>query len=215
MKVHVTKFLLSLFIAFIVCKPLLAAEQKSFDFYVLSLSWSPEFCDSHPRERQCGRGYGLVLHGVWPQYQSGYPQSCRKTRMPARLAREFADLYPSEKLVFHEWKKHGTCSELTPRAYLQFSQKLKQGFIEPTALKNLTKPLRTTATQLKQQIVSTNPYLNSEAIAFSCAGSGRFLQEIYVCLDKSGTGPVECSTELQRRSRRSCGQADFLIRNVR
>ncbi|MEQ1530618.1 MAG: ribonuclease [Methylococcales bacterium] len=208
-------FLLGLIVAGAISPPLLAAQQKPFDFYVLSLSWSPEFCQNHPKERQCGRGYGVVLHGVWPQFKVGYPESCSGAKMPAKIVREFAGLYPNEKLAFHEWQKHGTCSGLAPRDYMQFSQQLKQGFTEPAALKNLSKPLRISAAQLNQEIVNANPVLNNQAVSFSCTGGGRFLQEIYLCLDKSGTQPVACGTDMQQRSRRSCGQKDFLIRNIR
>jgi ribonuclease T2 len=192
----------------------MAKDQKPFDFYVMSLSWSPEFCQSHPREQQCTRQYGVVLHGVWPQYQSGYPQSCSRESMPGKLVHEFAGLYPNDGLAFHEWKRHGTCSGLSPQDYLQFSQQVKQNFIEPNELKSLTKPLRVTSEQLSQKIIAANPKLNNQSLSYTCTGRGRFLQEIHVCLDKTGNA-LACSDEIQRKSRRSCGQADFLIRNVR
>ncbi|NJL42628.1 MAG: hypothetical protein HC935_03095 [Pseudanabaena sp. SU_2_4] len=43
-----------------------------FDYYVLSLSWSPEYCasTSNPDPNQCSqRRYSLVVHGLWPQYE--------------------------------------------------------------------------------------------------------------------------------------------------
>ena len=53
-------------------------QSGEFDFYVLSLSWSPTFCLTHPGNEQCsGKGYGFVLHGLWPQYaRGGWPASC-------------------------------------------------------------------------------------------------------------------------------------------
>ena len=55
-----------------------------FDFYVLSLSWSPSFC-AGAAERgvgtgnvQCGpRPYSFVVHGLWPQYDNGFPEYCQ------------------------------------------------------------------------------------------------------------------------------------------
>src|SRR5215212_5317363 len=47
-----------------------------FDFYVLSLSWSPSFCDAasergnsgRNQQAQCGgRPFSFVVHGLWPQ----------------------------------------------------------------------------------------------------------------------------------------------------
>lgn len=209
------KHFLSLVLLLLTSKALLAGQQREFDFYVLSLSWSPEYCEAHPAERQCGRGYGLVLHGLWPQYQTGYPEFCSREPMKPKWVKEFSGLYPNEGLAFHEWKRHGSCSGLSPRDYLQFSQQLKQSFVEPGALKNLSKPLRITASQLNQEIVAANPGLSAQSISFSCTGAGRFLQEIYLCFDKTGDKGVACSADMQKRSRRSCGQADFLVRNVR
>ncbi len=55
-----------------------------FDFYVLSLSWSPSFCEeasergnSGRSEAQCGgRPFSSVVHGLWPQYEHGFPEYC-------------------------------------------------------------------------------------------------------------------------------------------
>ncbi len=194
---------------------LMARETAPFDFYVLSLSWSPEYCVIRPEDRQCGRGYGFVLHGLWPQYEKGWPQNCGAEKLSKPLLQQYPALYPSEKLAFHEWSKHGTCSGLAPEAYLQLSQQLKQSFKTPVELDHLIQPLRINARQLSQSIVAANPHLNIEALAFLCTGGGRFLQEIHVCYDKQGVTPISCSSEMQRQSLKSCGQKDFLIRNVR
>ena len=51
-----------------------------FDYYVLSLSWSPSFCETatgNARRQQCGaRPFSFVVHGLWPQYERGFPESC-------------------------------------------------------------------------------------------------------------------------------------------
>ncbi|NUR13135.1 MAG: ribonuclease T, partial [Bradyrhizobium sp.] len=50
-----------------------------FDFYVLSLSWSPSFCEEAAErggrsQIQCsGRPYAFVVHGLWPQDENGFP----------------------------------------------------------------------------------------------------------------------------------------------
>jgi ribonuclease T2 len=204
----------SLLILATLCVPVQAA-QKPFDYYVLSLSWSPEFCSAHPKDSQCTRHYGLVLHGLWPQYNKGYPQSCSNEWIEKSLIGKFPDLYPSEKLAIHEWQKHGTCSGLAPVDYLKLSQKLKKSVLTPNVLQNLSKPLRVTSSQLNTLIRSSNPKLKADAIVFACADGGRFLQEIYVCFDKKGGVSIACGVDIQRRSRLSCGRSDFLIRNVR
>lgn len=188
---------------------------SSFDFYVLSLSWSPEFCNIKPEERQCGRGYGLVLHGLWPQFERGYPQSCSKERVSNAVLRDYADIFPDKKLAIHEWKKHGTCSDLSPEAYYKLSGQLKNSFVVPPEMRDLTQPLRVSSAQLNAKILAANPGLTADALAFSCTGSGRFLQEIYICYDREGQSSRACSAEMQRRSKKSCAQDSFLIRNIR
>lgn len=192
-----------------------AVATPPFDFYVLSLSWSPEFCNVKPENRQCGRGYGFVLHGLWPQFTKGYPESCNSQFLEAPVLRSFSGLFPDDKLAIHEWKKHGTCSGLSPKNYLQLSQTLKNQFVTPAALLELSSPLRINSQELQTQVVAANPKLTPAAILFSCADSGRFLQEIYLCYDAQGQNATACSAEMQRRSQKSCGQGSFLIRNLR
>ncbi|CAB3778800.1 Ribonuclease [Paraburkholderia ultramafica] len=41
-----------------------------FDYYVLSLSWSPDYCSGNAQDtQQCGptKRFGFVPHGLWPQ----------------------------------------------------------------------------------------------------------------------------------------------------
>src|SRR4051794_4946701 len=115
-----------------------AAQQKpqgepgKFDFYVLSLSWSPSYCDSVQEraaerrgearpDQQCegGRPYAFVVHGLWPQYERGFPSWCQvpAPRIPRTLVDGMLDLMPSPRLVFHEWDRHGTCSGLSAQNF--------------------------------------------------------------------------------------------------
>lgn len=188
---------------------------KPFDYYLLSLSWSPEFCNTYPKDAQCSRHYGLVLHGLWPQYNQGYPQSCSTQPISISLIRRyFNNLYPTESLAIHEWHKHGTCSGLSPRNYLLLSQKLKKTMTTPKILQHLTQPLRVTPTQLKRLVQKTNPMFNATSIALSCSNDRRFLKEIYLCFNKKNQLPVVCGRDVQQRSQKSCAQTGFLIRNI-
>lgn len=86
-----------------------------FDYYLLTLSWSPTFCLTHKDDVQCsGKGYGFVLHGLWPQYaKGGWPESCPPlTTLSAAESSKGLTLFPTKKLLDHEWSKHGTCSGL-------------------------------------------------------------------------------------------------------
>jgi len=187
-----------------------------FDFYVMSLSWSPDYCAGNDDPQQCGVGkkLGFVLHGLWPQYNRGYPADCSNVKLPKSVQAQFPNLYPSTSLYTHEWEKHGTCSGLTPEEYLTLEKMLKESIAIPKAYRSPAKAFRTTTDQLKADLVSANSAVRAEALAVQCSGSGRFLKELYVCFSRDGQ-PVACSQEIQNDAANSCQQADFLVRNVK
>ena len=92
-------------------------EPGDFDFYVLAMSWSPAYCPLEGEaegSEQCDGDYGFVAHGLWPQYERGYPEYCEEVELPPRdLVDEFADIMPDGGLVRHEWRKHGSCTGLS------------------------------------------------------------------------------------------------------
>lgn len=187
-----------------------------FDYYAMALSWSPEHCAIKPGDReQCARKLGFVLHGLWPQYQRGYPASCTRERLDADMEQQFAGLYPSRFLYRHEWEKHGTCSGLSQEAFHQLASDLRQKVKIPASYQSPEEPLRKNSFQLKADLASANEWLAPDNITVACADGGRFLREIYICINKQGTDAVPCSDEMQKRERRSCGQPDFLLRSVR
>jgi ribonuclease T2 len=195
-----------------------ANSASKFDFYMLSLSWSPDYCATNdsPDPQQCsiGKKLGFVLHGLWPQYNQGYPSDCSNVKLPASVKANYANLYPSQSLFDHEWEKHGTCSGLTPDQYLALSKRLKESVAIPSAYRTPEQPVRVTTTQFKKEFIAANPDLNDQMLAVDCSGSGRFLQEMYVCFSIEGK-PTACSREIHNTASRSCQNADFLLRNVR
>ena len=91
-----------------------------FDYYVLALSWTPSWCALEGDERnspQCdpGQGYGFTLHGLWPQYEEGWPSFCPTSERPATRGETGAmvDIMGSSGLAWHQWRKHGTCTGLS------------------------------------------------------------------------------------------------------
>ena len=70
--------------------PASADQSGKFDFYVLALSWSPTYCLNEGRGRndrtQCGgdKAHGFIVHGLWPQFDNGYPEYC-PTRLSDRV----------------------------------------------------------------------------------------------------------------------------------
>lgn len=186
-----------------------------FDFFVLALSYSPDYCAangaSDPQQCALGKKLGFVLHGLWPQYNRGYPSNCSTQSMPQRVKDAFPGLYPSTTLYGHEWSKHGTCSGLSPTAYLTLTQQLKQSVRIPADYRSPAQAIRVTAAAFKRAFAQVNAALSAEDIAVHCSGSGRFLQEMYVCFARDGQ-PTACSAELQRDAAKSCGNPDFVLR---
>ena len=166
--------------------------------------------------QQCslGRKLGFVLHGLWPQFNVGYPSNCSNAKLPAAVKAQFPDLYPSAALYDHEWEKHGTCTGLSPEQYLALSKQLKDGVVLPTIYRRPEQPFRTTTAQLKKDFLAANPGFTDQTLAVFCSGSGRYLQELYVCFLPDGR-PTACSSEIRNDAAKSCRAADFLVRSVR
>src|SRR5437868_4628279 len=126
-------------------------QPGQFDFYVLSLSWSPSFCDAAAERApdaapppECGaRPYSFVVHGLWPQYAKGFPEFCQlpAPRLDRSVVSSMLDLMPAPRLVFHEWDRHGTCSGLSPHAYFETVRKARAVVTIPDSYMGLTRTL--------------------------------------------------------------------------
>jgi ribonuclease T2 len=177
--------------------PKAVTQPGNFDYYVMALSWSPSYCASLPRDGydpQCnprsGRKYSFVLHGVWPQFTKGWPQDCPtadKGFVPASVADRMLDIMPSKKLVFHEYRKHGTCSGLGIDGYFAFSRKAYEGVKIPDRLQNVTDARMFMSTgEMIKEFTAANPTLKPDMIAIECGGPGNRLKEVRICMDKAG-----------------------------
>ena len=110
---------------------------QNFDYYLLNLSWSPEFCHSHPNATECAQHSAFVLHGLWPQNDNGtYPQNCSPEPGPRDPA-AFSDIYPDPGLLVHEWRTHGTCSGLSPDAFFTLARSAFHSVAIPPTLSTL------------------------------------------------------------------------------
>jgi ribonuclease T2 len=187
-----------------------------FDYYALALSWSPSYCATHRDPNQCdsGRKLGFVLHGLWPQYEKGYPASCSTEQLSAADKAKYGPMFPSPKLIGHEWPKHGTCSGLTAPAYFELTAKLKARVAIPAQFQQPAQPVRISTAGFIQAFRSANPSLEGDSVLPFCSGAGRFLQEIHACFEKAG-GSRSCGAAEIKRSAKSCGQETFLVQSVR
>ena len=162
-----------------------------FDFYVLALSWSPSFCqDTEERGRdggqQCStaRPYSFVVHGLWPQYERGFPQRCEvpAPRLNRELMTSMLDLMPAPRLVYHEWDTHGTCSGLGANGYFDLIRKARETVKIPDTYSSPEKALSVTPDEVEEAFVKANPGLSRSAIAVTCNSTR--LSEVRVCLSK-------------------------------
>ena len=153
----------------------------AFDFYLLTLSWSPEYCYTHPTDVQCGPKPYFVLHGLWPENSDGsYPENCSNAAGPANPS-QYSDIYPDAGLLQHEWKTHGTCSGLAPDAYFQLERKAFQAIKTPQQLK-VTKQISLTPGQILTDEAQANPGIPTADMALTCANN--FLTAVQVCMTK-------------------------------
>jgi ribonuclease T2 len=160
-----------------------------FDFYVLSLSWSPGFCRTPAGARaggQCnpGAGLGFVVHGLWPQYEHGYPQDCPfGAQTPSRIALQgAAGLYPSEGLARYEWRKHGVCAGKSPTDYFADVRRAHDAIVIPPPFQNAAADQNWTAVDIERAFIAANRRLRPGMLGVACARGA--LQEIRICFSK-------------------------------
>ena len=200
--VTISRFLISLaalVFAFVLASAGLASAQDQrqnapgeFDFYVLSLSWSPSFCEaasergnSGRSQIQCaGRPFSFVVHGLWPQYERGFPEYCQRPspRLARNIMNSMLDLMPAPGLIFSEWDKHGTCSGLGERGYFETIRKARAAVKIPEEFLQLSEPKTIAPNDLEAAFIKANPGLSSAAIAVTCNRTR--LSEVRVCLAK-------------------------------
>jgi ribonuclease T2 len=188
-----------------------------FDYYTVAMSWSPSYCATNRDTFQCNkqRKLGFVLHGLWPQYVKGYPESClTKDKLTPTIRKTYAAIYPSPKLVDHQWRKHGSCSGLDPVAYFTLSNQMRNAIMIPKVYNQPESPVRASPGELVQAFRAANPTMPRDAILPVCSNGGRILREVQACFDKSGAFRT-CSEGQIKKSFNSCRQESFLLPNLR
>lgn len=184
--------------------PGLAQNRASgdFDYYVLSLSWSPNWCAYEGDARnsdQCDarHDHGWILHGLWPQYHRGFPSFCNTfERAPTRrMTAEMADIMGTSGLAWHQWKKHGVCSGLSARAYYDLSRMAYGRVIRPPVFRQLDREVRVPASVVEEAFLKVNPDMEPDGITITCRAG--FIQEARICLSRN-LNPVPCGQDVVR-----------------
>lgn len=168
-----------------------------YDYYLLSLSWAPAYCDTEPGRRdqqQCGPGvgYGFVVHGLWPQYAEGqWPQCCQAVApvKPSAAVEEVSRVMIGSRLRQHEWDKHGSC--VTSRQDEYFG-KINQAVAAFGLAPGVTPP---GAGRLRVSDLKRNWPVPARAVTVRCRGER--LQEVRLCLDKA-LSAIPCPAAVAR-----------------
>ncbi|TNJ43009.1 ribonuclease T2 [Phaeobacter sp. B1627] len=185
--------------------PLARAEGEragQFDYYVLALSWSPNWCALEGDAKgspQCdsAEDHGWTLHGLWPQFHRGWPSYCRTTEAAPtrRQTGEMTDIMGTSGLAWHQWKKHGTCSGLSARGYFDLSRTAYEQVTRPAIFRRLDKPVRLPASVVEEAFLKDNPQLSKDSLTITCRDG--FIQEARICLSRALT-PVPCGRDVIR-----------------
>jgi ribonuclease T2 len=178
-----------------------SAAAGDFDYYLLSLSWSPAYCLESPGAAQCNgpRRYGFIVHGLWPQGDPVSPEHCDVHRaVPEAVVDSLADIMPARDLVYHEWSAHGTCSGLEPSQYFELLRRARSRIVVPD---ELIKPLATVSRpvdELRAAFLRVNPRFPPGSVIITCSGQDSpRLREVRVCLDRA-LSPRDCGDSALR-----------------
>ncbi|WP_415183341.1 ribonuclease T2 family protein [Phaeovulum sp.] len=201
----------------LLASPLSAEGEKAgkFDYYVLSLGWSPTWCSTtgdarkddqcHPRH-----DFGFTLHGLWPQYERGWPSYCHTPhRDPTRRQSDaMKDIMGSGGLAWYQWKKHGRCAGIPAADYFATSRQAYDSIVIPDVFRTLHKDVKLPAAIVEEAFLEANPSLAPDMITITCDQG--MIQEARICLTKDLT-PRPCAPDLQR----DCKMTGALMEAIR
>ncbi|WP_210529386.1 ribonuclease T2 family protein [Rubellimicrobium arenae] len=178
---------------------------QGFDYYVLSLSWSPNWCaleGAAEGSPQCDpdADFGWVLHGLWPQFEEGWPQYCDSGH-PDPSRREtaaMADIMGTGDLARHEWRKHGSCSGLSPEGYFALAREAYEAVAIPDVFARLPRAVELPASVVEEAFLRADPGLARDEVTVTCR-EGR-IQEVRLCLTRD-LEPRRCGADAIRDCR--------------
>lgn len=171
-----------------------------FDYWVLSLSWSPNWCALEGRARgseQCEEDFGWVVHGLWPQYERGWPSYCpTSARAPSRAQTAAqADLFGAGGAAWYQWKKHGVCSGLTADDYYRLAREAFARVARPEVLQKLDRSVKLPAEVIEQAFLEANPDWSPDTVTITCEQG--YIQEARICFTRDLT-PRDCAPDTAR-----------------
>jgi len=165
-------------------------QPGAFDYYVLVLGWTPSYCRGEGRDRRdplcdTSKSQVFLLHGLWPQYEKGWPVDCHTAKhpwVPEQVIEEMRDIMPSKNLVIHEYRTHGTCSGLNPARYFGAARALYERVTVPPGFLAADADRLTSPEEIERAFLGANPWLKPDMISVSCRGAN--LLDIRVCFGR-------------------------------
>jgi ribonuclease T2 len=160
---------------------------KGFDFYVLALLWSPSYCAAEgegANQQQCSRPYGFAVHGLWPQFETGWPQDC-KTLEPdvsQETLRSLYDIIPSAGLIRYQWRKHGACAGLAQSDYWHVLRSAWERVTIPAGYDDQSTNETVEPDKIERAFLAANPGLPANGAAVIC--DEEYFREIRICMTK-------------------------------
>lgn len=191
------------------------AREGEFDYFVMSLSWSANWCALEGDARkspQCdaAEDHGWILHGLWPQFHRGFPSFCQTAkRAPSRgLTADMADIMGTGGLAWHQWKKHGSCTDLSAEDYYALSRRAYATITRPAVFRKLDRTVKLPATVVEDAFLKENPSLTRDSITITCRQG--YIQEARICLSRD-LEPVPCGRDVIK----DCTLTDALFTPMR
>lgn len=180
----------------------------NFDYYLLALSWSPSWCLAEGEARgdpQCRPDGpdGFVVHGLWPQYEEGWPSFCRTAeRDPSRgETSAMGEILGSPGNAWHQWQKHGRCSGLSSPDYYSLVRKAFESFVVP----DLAAAENVAGDRIAAEFLALNPALAENGLVVTCRDG--LIREVRLCLTRD-LAPRACGGDVLVAACRS-GFADL------
>ncbi len=190
------------------------SNDTSFDYFMLVLSYAPDFCaqpnaNQSPRECGSGRHVGFVVHGLWPQDETSRgPENCGPASPVSQATiQQMLAYFPTESLIQHEWRAHGTCSGLSVNDYFAAVRKSRDAVKIPPELTPSTQQTMAPA-DVQSAVAVANPSYPKEAFRTSCYRDSE-LQEVRICLNKD-LSPRACGV-----SAGQCAAKNIILLPVR
>ena len=185
-----------------------------FDYYVLALSWQPGWCRLTGDDRdapECSRGSGrdFTVHGLWPQYEDGWPDHCDTAeRNPSRRELQAMGDMMDPGLALHQWRKHGRCSGLSAGDYYAATRRAAESIAVPAPFDDLPRDITLPPSVVEDAFVEANPGLTPDGVTVTCKAEA--LAEVRICLTRD-LQPRDCAPD----ARRDCSRARVLMERVR